>query len=516
MSPGQEGEPDESLNGLKDALSGLDHSDVRAPPILFDDSNASILDFKPKQSLRITCLTIGSRGDVQPYIALCKGLLAEGHKPRLATHREFRDWVEKHGIEFMPVEGDPAELMRVCVEYGMFTPQFIYEVNSKFRGWLDTLLTSSYEACKGSDLLIESPSAMAGIHIAEALGIPYFRAFTMPWTRTKAYPHAFAVTGRNYGGAFNSMTYTLFDTLFWQITASQMNRWRRKSLGLKPTSLEKLQPNKVPFLYNFSPNVVVPPVDFSEWVRVTGYWFLDEGEGWKPPMELLDFIQKARKEDAKLVYIGFGSVTVSDSKQLTQQIVDAVLKADVRCILSKGWSDRLDTKDRTAAKVPLPPTVFSIPSAPHDWLFKQVDAAVHHGGAGTTGASLRAGVPTIIRPFFGDQHFFATRVEELGVGVHLRKLTVDTLSRALQIATHDEQMRTKAKSLGKKIRREDGVATAINAIYRDFDYARELVKRRGTQGGTDAGDEDEMDESWTFVENDNDFDVKFRIDVGGV
>jgi len=480
-------------------------SEIDGPPILFDDPNASMLDFKPQQSLRITCLTIGSRGDVQPYIALCKGLLAEGHKPRIATHLEFGDWVKKHGIEFYPVEGDPAELMRVCVDNGMFTPSFIYEANGKFRGWLDTLLNSSYEACKGSDLLIESPSAMAGIHVAEALGIPYFRAFTMPWTRTRAYPHAFAVPTTKFGGAYNYISYAMFDNLFWQVTAGQINRWRRKELGLKHTSLEKLQPNKVPFLYNFSPSVVPPPLDFSDWVRVTGYWFLDEGEKWTPPDNLRDFIKKARKEKQKLVYIGFGSVTVGDSRQLTQQVVDAVLKADVRCILSKGWSDRFDVKDPTLAEVPLPPSVFQIRSAPHDWLFKQVDAVVHHGGAGTTGASLRCGVPTVIKPFFGDQFFFATRVQDLGVGMHLKKVTVNTLGRALWIATHDERMKTRARVLGEQIRREDGVATAIKAIYRDLEYAESLIKKRDVKIN---GAEDEEDtEEWTFVETDSDIDI---------
>jgi sterol 3beta-glucosyltransferase len=115
---------------------------------------------------------------------------------------------------------------------------------------------------------------------------------------------------------------------------------------------------------------------------------------------LLAFIKKARDDKMKLVYIGFGSVVVSDSKAMTQNIVEAVLKADVRCILSKGWSDRLDAKDPNKAEVVLPPSIFQIGSAPHDWLFKQIDAAVHHGGAGTTGASLRAGIPTIIKPFF--------------------------------------------------------------------------------------------------------------------
>ena len=93
---------------------------ARAQPILFDDPRASIVNFKPTESLRITCLTIGSRGDVQPYIALCKGLIKEGHKPKIATHREFQGWVEKHGIAFAPVEGDPAELM------SKFQRSFVY------------------------------------------------------------------------------------------------------------------------------------------------------------------------------------------------------------------------------------------------------------------------------------------------------------------------------------------------------------------------------------------------------
>ena len=142
---------------------------------------------------------------MQPYIALAKGLIAEGHRVRIATHGEFKDWIESHGIEFGYVGGDPAELMRICVENGMFTVSFLKEGILKFRGWLDDLLKTSWEACQGTDVLIESPSAMAGIHIAEALRIPYFRAFTMTWTRTRAYPHAFAVPEHKMGGGYNYM-----------------------------------------------------------------------------------------------------------------------------------------------------------------------------------------------------------------------------------------------------------------------------------------------------------------------
>ena len=481
----------------------IDPKTAGAPPILFDDPNASVLDFRPQKSLRFTCLTIGSRGDVQPYIALCKGLMAHGHTVKIATHPPFEKWIRSHGIEFAPVEGDPAELMRICVENGMFTPSFLTEVTGKARPWFDLLLDTSWKACQNSDLLIESPSAMVGIHIAEALGIPYFRAFTMPWTKTRAYPHAFAVPNTKMGGQYNYMTYVVFDNLFWQLTAGTINKWRRKSLNLRPTDLGKLQTNKVPFLYNFSPSVVVPPLDFSDWIRVTGYWFLDEAEEWTPPDDLLAFIKKARDDGVKLVYIGFGSVPMSDLHNMTQQIVDAVLKADVRCIFSKGWSDHFDQKDPNAA--PLPEEIYQVRAVPHDWLFKRIDAAVHHGGAGTTGASLRAGLPTVIKPFFGDQFFFATRAEDLGVGIYLKKITVNSLGKALWLATNDERMRTKARMLGEQIRQENGVENAINAIYRDLEYAKTLIKKRKVQ--IDGGDEDDTEESWTFVEEDSDVDV---------
>jgi len=455
---------------------------AESPTILFDDPKASFLNFKPTESLRITCLTIGSRGDVQPYIALCKGLLAEGHKPRIATHPEFEDWVRSHGIDYGRVEGDPGELMKICIENGTFTWQFLKEANAKMRTWLDELLSSAWVACQGADLLIESPSAMAGIHIAEKLQIPYFRAFTMPWTRTRAYPHAFVMPEHKMGGAYNYITYVMFDNVFWKATASQVNRWRNKTLGLPNTTLEKLQPNKVPFLYNFSASVVPPPLDFSDWIRVTGYWFLDEGsvktpraeeqktleEGeaekpaWTPPKELTDFIEKARRDDKKVVYVGFGSIIVPDPAKMTQEVIDAVSKADVRCILSKGWSDRMATaKDKEMAapadksydEVPLPPEILQIKSAPHDWLFAQIDAAAHHGGSGTTGASLRAGIPTIIRPFFGDQFFFGSRVEDLGVGICLKKWGAKSFARALWEATNSDRMITRARVLGEEIRK---------------------------------------------------------------
>ena len=499
-----DGHDEHEINMPKSANSST--RPLEAPPILFDDPRVSILNFKPNESLQVTCLTIGSRGDVQPYIALCKGLLEEGHKPKIATHVEFEPWIRKHGIDFAPVEGDPAELMRICVENGMFTYSFLREASVKFRGWIDELLSSAWKACQDTDILVESPSAMAGIHIAEALGVPYFRAFTMPWTRTRAYPHAFAVPEHKMGGAYNYITYVMFDNVFWKAIAGQVNRWRKKELGLRSTNLDKMQPNKVPFLYNFSPSVVVPPLDYSDWIRVTGYWFLDEASDWTPPKDLTDFITTARNDKKKLVYIGFGSIVVSDPAALTKTVVDSVLKADVRAILSKGWSDRLGSQDATIPEVPLPQEIFQIKSAPHDWLFKQIDAAAHHGGAGTTGASLRAGLVTIVKPFFGDQFFFGSRIEDLGVGICLKKLNVSVFSRALWEATHSQRMIMKARVLGEQIRKEDGAAMAIQAIYRDLEYAKTLIKHRKYLAREDDGEE-----SWTFISDDSDPELRRRI-----
>ncbi|TKY87821.1 hypothetical protein EX895_003402 [Sporisorium graminicola] len=446
-------------------------------------AGSSLLSFSPATLLTFTMLTIGSRGDVQPYIALAKGLQADGHRVRIATHGEFGDWILGHGIEFSEIGGDPAELMRICVENGTFTVSFLREGVTRFRDWLDDLLASAWRACQGSDVIIECPSAIAGIHVAEALQVPYFRAFTMPWTRTRAYPHAFAVPNKKAGGNYNYMSYVIFDQMFWRASSFQINRWRKTLLGLKPTSFDKLEQHKVPFIYNFSPSLVPRPLDWFEWIHVTGFWFLDNpdnrgSKAWEPPGELVAFIRGARERGRKLVYIGWGSIVVPDAAAMTRCVLQAVRKSGVCAILSKGWSDRLSTDPAgRASEAVVNEDVFQVSSVPHDWLFPQIDAACHHGGAGTLGASLRAGLPTVVKPYFGDQFFWGQQIESLGVGSCVRQLTADSLAAALITATTNVKQIQRARKLGEQIRSEDGIGNAIKAIYRDLDYARSRVKR---------------------------------------
>ncbi|EGF97640.1 family 1 glycosyltransferase [Melampsora larici-populina 98AG31] len=490
---------------------------------MFQSTTSDFLNFKPNRTLHITCLTIGSRGDVQPYIALCNELAKDGHRTRIASHGEYKDWIEGYGIEFVEIGGDPAELMKICVDNGMFTLSFLKEGLTKFRGWLDDLLSSAYEACQGTDLLIESPSTMAGIHVAEALGIPYFRAFTMPWTRTRTYPHAFAVPDHRMGGGYNYMTYTVFDQVFWRAISGQVNRWRKEKLGLRSTTFDKMECHKVPFLYNFSPSIVPMPIDWFEWVHITGYWFLDEGQGEddkKIDQELIKFLNRSREMGKKIVYIGFGSIVVPDPIGLSKMVIEAVEKSGVHAVVSKGWSDRMSKKDNQPQKenqtkeddelINESEQIFNLQSVPHDWLFPKIDAVCHHGGAGTTGASLRAGVPTIIRPFFGDQYFWADRVEKLGIGLGLKKMNVKSLCKALEIGTKDEVMIKKAKMIGELIRSESGVSKAVESIYRDLEYAKSLIKKNKTKelGGEEEDQENQEEEEENQMESSDQCEIE--------
>jgi UDP:flavonoid glycosyltransferase YjiC (YdhE family) len=249
------------------------------------------------------------------------------------------------------------------------------------------------------------------------------------------------------------MTYVLFDYAIWRAIAARTNTFRTTQLKIPPTSYDKLEIWKIPYLYSFSPSIVPSPLDWLDWIHCTGYWFLDNPQtGWKPDPKLKAFVEA--KDTRPLVYIGFGSIIVSDPKEITRIIVEAVLLSNVRAIVSRGWSSRLQegkNQEEDDMLTKYPDAIFSIHSVPHDWLFPQVRAVVHHGGAGTTAAGLRAGRPTIIKPFFADQFFWGERVEEMGIGRCIKQMTVESLSAALRVVSTDEHMLKLAKKVGEKI-----------------------------------------------------------------
>jgi UDP:flavonoid glycosyltransferase YjiC (YdhE family) len=211
----------------------------------------------------------------------------------------------------------------------------------------------------------------------------------------------------------------------------------------------------LPILYGFSPSVIPAPSDWSADNHVTGFWLLDSAEHWTPPSDLVDFLEAGPAP----VYIGFGSMSTRKPEETADLVLQALSRTHQRAILFSGWGG--------LSKDYVPDSVFMVDSIPHAWLFPRVAAVVHHGGAGTTAAGLRAGVPAVVIPFFGDQPFWGQRVAELGVGpapIPRQKLTVDRLAEAIQQAVTDKEMHQRAAYLGAKIQAEDGIACAVEII----------------------------------------------------
>lgn len=411
--------------------------------------------------MRLTMLALGSRGDVQPLVALGAGLQNAGYQLAMATHDVFSGLVETHGLEFKSVRGNPQELL--------LGPEGQEWLNSQrnplgfasgFRRLMGPVLHSAmrdgYEASRGADALIfGGPAYYIGYSIAQKLEIPYIQAYSQPVHPTRAFPSALFPTRLRLGGRYNTLSAILGGGLFWSLTRPVVNAARREYLDLPPLSVTGPYPEMMrkrsPVLYAFSPSVLPPPLDWPDFLHVTGYWFLDE-PAWQPPDDLVAFLSSGPPP----VYVGFGSMVNRGSGELVEIILQALRRSGMRGVLLRGWAG-LESAD-------LPESVYLLDSAPHSWLFPRMTAVVHHGGAGTTAAGLRAGRSTVIVPFFGDQGFWGDRVHELGAGprpIDRSKLTADNLSAAVSQAVREPAMRQGALRLRECIQAEDGVGRAV-------------------------------------------------------
>ncbi len=415
--------------------------------------------------MQIAILALGSRGDVQPYIALGRGLKEAGHIVRLATTREFEALSRMHGLEIHSVHGNSQEGMesrewRELSEKGNLIAITKHLMKEYQRIAID-MLEDGLAVCQGMDLLITGSMGLhIGLALAEKLRIPLLQAHLIPIRPTRAFPGVFFPrTLPNLGGGFNFILSRFILQMAWLGGRPVINRARKKVLGLPPASLaEPFQAScskGFPVLYGFSPSVIAAPADWSADEHITGYWFLDSADDWAPPAALLDFLQAGPPP----VYVGFGSMSSRNPQEAADLVIKAIKKTDQRALLFSGWGG--------LQKENLPDSMFMIDSIPHDWLFPRVAAVVHHGGAGTTAAGLRAGVPSVVVPFLIDQPFWGRRVYDLGVGpapIPRSKLTVDRLAQAIQEAVTNGSMRQRAASLGSKIQAEDGIARAVELI----------------------------------------------------
>jgi UDP:flavonoid glycosyltransferase YjiC (YdhE family) len=414
--------------------------------------------------MHITIIAVGSHGDVQPCIALGLGLKRAGYQVRIAAYGVFSDFVESYDLEFASIAGNPREMMdqqpgQTWLQSGDNPLAFARGLkrlttrDTIKKGQADTL-----EACRGTHAVIYSMFGAAGYHVAEMLGVPSMFALLQPFSRTREFP-SITLPGWSLGGSGNWLTHLIGERLIWQMVRAPYNRWRREVLKLKPLSFrgpfDLLYQKRVPYLYGFSQYVVPRPRDWPDWHVTTGYWFLDSPAEWSPPPGLLDFLS----QNPKPIYIGFGSMSGRIARRLATPVIEAVRLSNQRAVLLGGWA--------SIHEGDLPDNIYAIESAPHDWLFPHMAAVVHHGGAGTTAAGLRAGVPSVVVPFFADQPYWGSRIHSLGVGpkpILQKKLTAQSLANAITQAVTDKDMQHSAALLGGKIRAEDGVARAVEIV----------------------------------------------------
>jgi sterol 3beta-glucosyltransferase len=414
--------------------------------------------------MKIAIVALGSRGDVQPYVALGKALKSAGHTVKLVTHENFETLVTSHGLLFFAMPGNVQTVMespelRALLEKGNFLAINAYTsklVKTISIDWAKAGLV----ACQGMDLLIGGVGGGTIMRaLAEKLQIPILEAHVFPYTPTKAFPAVlFPPALTKLGGLVNWLSHHVMRQIMWQSFRKADRLVRSQVLNLPPAPFfgpkkdAKLTP--FPTLYGFSPSVIEKPADWKN-TEVTGAWFLEAEADWTPPAGLVSFLAQGPAP----VYIGFGSMGSRNPEATADLVLQAIAQTGQRAILQSGWGG--------LASENLPENVFIVNSVPHTWLFPQMAAIVHHGGAGTTAASLRAGVPSIVVPFFGDQPFWGQRVADLGVGpapIPRKKLTVGRLAQAIQTAMDDPGMRRRSAQLGAKIQAEDGLARVVETI----------------------------------------------------
>ncbi|KAI4727943.1 UDP-Glycosyltransferase/glycogen phosphorylase [Aureobasidium sp. EXF-10728] len=466
----------------------------------FSDDAASVAssfhETIKRPRLNIVIMVIGSRGDIQPFLQIARILKRYGHRVRVATHPAFKEFIEKDvGLEFFSIGGDPSELMAFMVKNPGLIPNLETvrqgEIARRRKGMAE-IFEGLWRACVNAtddeldkanmkmlgtkapfvaDAIIANPPSFAHVHIAERLGIPLHIMFTFPYSPTQSFPHPLANISPQKSNTsieyVNFMSYPLVEMMTWQGLGDLVNRFRVKTLGLEPVSSlwapGALYRMKVPYTYLWSPGLVPKPKDWGPEIDIAGYVFLDLASDYDPPKDLTDFLDAGEPP----IYIGFGSIVVDDPDKFTQMIFDAVKIAGVRALVSKGWGGL--GGDNT------PDNIFMLENTPHDWLFPRVQAVVHHGGAGTAAAGLKAGKPTMIVPFFGDQPFWGAMVSKAKAGAHeaipYKKLDAAKLAEGIKQCLTDDA-RKNAEEIAQSIAAEgDGAENAVKSFHRSLPFA---------------------------------------------
>jgi UDP:flavonoid glycosyltransferase YjiC (YdhE family) len=404
--------------------------------------------------MKITFLTYGTDGDTRPLLALARAVVTRGHEAHVLADVAGAPLARTLGIPFTALAGDmraaflPGGAFGRLVRDGASMTRLTRACAMLARDHTLPWMESACEVARGSDALVYSGLAgFVGLAVADGLGIPCIGAAMWPMTPTRAFAPPFLPAHRMPGWA-NLLAHRAFEHLAWSMFGPALNRARRQVFGVAP----RRHPwRDVPMLYGCSPALLAPPADWPDHAEVTGAWALPAGQDWQPPPALQAFLV----DGPAPVYIGFGSMAGIGQSTL----VDAVraVAASRRVVFQPGWSG-IDPAG-------LPADVFVLGDTPHDWLFPRMALVVHHGGAGTSHAVARAGVPSVVVPFAGDQFFWAARMTGQGIAVTCPAAGLDG-ERLVQTvaAASAPRVRAQAQRVGQAMRDEDGVSTAVDRL----------------------------------------------------
>lgn len=412
--------------------------------------------------MRITMITIGSTGDVRPYMLLGRELKQRGHDVTIAAFAPFREMITDDGLNFFEIAGDVVDMMSHMMKPGAVGISYLCEAEKAISKIAPLLLKDLMAAAEGADAMICNFFGNTYYSVAEKYRIPCVQTHFFPMDPNPLMPISSAPF-QLLGSLWNRFSYRVGYLLISVLERRYLTAWRKehgvsvRRIRTKPDY--DCYGHRVPAIYATSPMLMPRPDCWDEKIYMSGFWWEHNPQPFEPSQELLDFISNGDKP----IYIGFGSMVSGDMSDTFRIVREAVEKAGVRAVIYSGWAsgEHPENTDR----------IYYADSVPHDWLFPRMAAAVHHGGAGTTASALRAGLPTLIIPFGGDQPFWGVRVYKAGCGpkpIHRHKLSVDKLAKRLQDLTSNAAYQEKARKVGEEMRRERGVQTAADIVEKEI------------------------------------------------
>jgi sterol 3beta-glucosyltransferase len=424
--------------------------------------NFGKLLFKGGISMKITFLTLGSRGDVQPYTALAKELIKNGHQAAICTGASFEKFIQENNIAFHEAEADlmgilESEEGKKIFNGGRFNLSKMLKftktvIGPAYRKSMDDFL----EAARGSDLIVYHPKALGAADIAEYLNIPCICMPPVPiiYPITEI-PNLAVSASKDFGPFLNKLTYKI--AAFGESPFMKaINEFRNTSLKLPKRKVGErtysIQGKPIPILYPISPFLFKEVESWKDRVFLTGFLFLEENQAVLGE-ELEDFLARGKRP----IVISFSSMPLQDPDSFKDKLVKALKETNNRAVILTGASGMHFEKDED---------IFILVKASHRLLFKEAKGIIHHGGVGTMAEALLSGVPQLMIPFTADQPFWANRLHNQGYAlspITEKNSTVSALAHAFKEMENEKYIRN-AKTIQAVIETENGLKNAVKYI----------------------------------------------------